>query len=191
MPTVKSELGTDPVDRTLSITVTPVLVWNRVSPPDIGATISYAESDSTPNMPNIVNEQTGAINLSRMPANHNYTDNVDITLTLDTSQLRDSNGNPITGRWALASEGANGFCWFCTVNATPPPAYSTTPTTITGMSTSRSSDTVILINDDTADGGPSYAFCLGLVLPGFNNYYITIDPIISTKGTNSSFMLKS
>lgn len=172
-----------PVDRTLSITATPTLIWH--APNDIGATMAYAQTGSTPNMPNLVNSQTGNISLRNMPSNNNYTDNVDITITLDTSQLRDQSGNPVAGRWAYANEGNPpddvGFCWFCTTPA-PGQRKDTTEITIPGMTTGRTSDTVVFIDDNTADGDLTYTFCLGLVLPAYSNYYITIDPTIIGKG---------
>ena len=58
------------------------------------------------------------------------------------------------------------------------------------MSFMRVSDTELVIDDDTPDNSPTYAYAMGLVLPGYGNYYMTIDPRITTKtsvGTN--FML--
>lgn len=173
-----------PTDRTLAITATPRLTYP--GPNQFGATMSYEQTGSDPNMPPVVDKKTGDITLKKMPSNNNYTDNVDITITLDTSQLVDQNGNPVQGRWAHENEYSGtgpvtGFCWFC---ATPTPGCQkdATPITVPGMATVRNSDTVVVIDDNTADGDTIYTFCLGLVLPEHGIYYITIDPKIVGKG---------
>jgi hypothetical protein len=180
-------------DRTIIMTCTPVLTYP--SPGNFGATVTFTQSGGDPNGMNGRVDANGNIRLTNMPSNANYNHNVDITIELDTSQLVDQNGNSVVGRWALATESSGtgpgtGFCWFCGVNADG--SYNASlPITIDGMTTSRTGDTEVLINDDTADDGPSYAYCLGLVLPDFNNYYITLDPRITTKDLQSaSFMLK-
>lgn len=178
-------------DRTLSITCTPTLVWTSSVPPyNIGATMTYAETGSNPNMPNVVDRQTGDINLRNMPNNANFTDNIDIYLTLDTSQLRDPNGNAVRGRWANAGEGSQpgmGAAWF--INMPPPINY--TPITVpAGMVIDRQSDTLVVIDDNTADGSPSLAFCTALVLPDYGSYFIAFEPIISGKGPGNQFMFK-
>jgi hypothetical protein len=194
-------------DRKLKITVTPTLVWNSTNPPNIGATVEFSQDngETDPAMPGVVDPTTGKIDISNMPANDKYTDNIDIKIKLDTSQMKNADGTKLTGkaRWAESDEGPYqwngtsgdlGFGWFCLMNASPPPAYSAVPpTTITGMSFSRSSDNDLQIDDDTPDGSDEYAFCVAFVLEGYSNYYISIDPIITTKGTgsNSAFMLKS
>jgi len=199
---------TDKKDRKLEITCTPTLIWHSTDPNDIGATMAFSETSSDPNMPNVVNETTGNISISGMPANSNYTENIDITLVLDPSQLKDSNGDPLTGdhvaRWAHSDEGPTytkadggtghlGYCWFCQITDSSTGAYAISPPIdIDDMTISRPDHLKILIDDNTPDGSPSYAFCMAFVLEGFDNYYISIDPIISSKGTKGSgqFMFK-
>lgn len=180
-------------DRTITMTCTPVLTYPSTG--GYGATVTFTQSDGEPNGMRGRVDRNGNIRLTNMPTDANYNDNVDITINLDTSQLVDENGVAIAGRWATASEYSGtgpvtGFGWFCSINSDG--TYNAdSPITIQDMSITRESDTQILINDDTADNGPSYAFCLGLVLPTKSNYYITLDPRISSKDTNiNAFMLK-
>ena len=178
-------------DRTIFMTCTPVLTYP--SPGNYGATLTWTQTGGDPNSMIGRVDANGNIRLTNMPNNANYNDNVDITIDLDTSQLVDENGNTVTGRFATATEYSGtgpvtGYAWFCGIDANgnyDPDA----PITVDGMSVTREGDTEILINDDTADDAPNYAFCLGLVLSSKNNYYITLDPIISTKRGSTSFML--
>jgi hypothetical protein len=186
MPTV-----TDVQDRTLAITATPTLNWSGNSATGwflSSITMAYSQTGSNPTMNGVVNSGNGNINLHNMPPNSSFTDNVDITFTLDTSQCKDPNGNSIGVRWAQTSEG-NGPIWFC---ATPPPHQpkNTNPITVSGMTLGRTSDTVIYLDDDQGDNGSSYTFCLGVTVPSVSNVPFTIDPVISGKGQNTnSFML--
>ena len=195
-------------DRKLTIQCTPTLIWNGTNPPNIGATMAFAESDSDPNMPNAVNSATGDINIMHMPANAKYTDNIDITLVLDPSNLKDANGNPLTGnpvaRWAHSDEGPTytaaggktkhlGYCWFCEITNLQKRQYNfSPPIDIAKVSISRPDHLNVLIDDNTAVGSPAIAFCMAFVLPGYNNYYISFDPLISSKsgGGDPPFMLK-
>lgn len=187
----QSQTASEQQDRTVSITCTPTLVWISSTPPyNIEATMVYTQTGSSPNMPGAVNQQSGDIDLKHLPKNANYTDNVDIYLTLDTSQLKDPNGNSVVGRWAKSGEGADpgmGAAWFINM---PPPVNYTPIATPTGMSIDRQSDTLVVIDDDTADGGQSYAFCTAITLPDYGSYFIAFEPVISGKGSNSNFMLK-
>ncbi|WP_285709092.1 hypothetical protein [Erythrobacter oryzae] len=178
-------------DRSIVLTCRPKLTFVQVTPSlEIQA-------------PNIVFEQTlghptgmegrvdehGDINLTDMPFNAEYTDNVDITINLDSSLLFDPNGNRVTGRWAFVDEssgqGETGFGWFCGTDAAG--KYSTKiPIPIDGMRIERLNDMQLRINDDTPKATPEYAYAIALVLPAYNNYYITIDPRITTKTTNTS-----
>jgi hypothetical protein len=182
-------------DRTIIMTCTPVLTYP--SPGNYSATLTWTQTGGDPNSMNGRVDANGNIRLTNMPNNANYNDNVDITINLDTSRLVDENGNPVTGRFATSTEYSGtgpvtGYAWFCGIDANG--NYNLdAPITIDGMSATRESDTQVLINDDTADNGPSYAFCLGLVLTSLSNspYYITLDPTITTKSTRTtSFMLK-
>jgi len=193
-------------DRKLKITVTPTLVWNSTNPPDIGATVEFSQDngETDPPMPDVVNPTTGRIDISDMPVDDKFTDNIDIKIKLDTSKMKNADGSKLTGkaRWANSDEGPYqwngtsgylGFGWFCQMNASPPPAYNRIPpTTITNMSFDRQNDTELKIDDDTPEETTEYAFCVAFVLEGYGNYYISIDPIISGKGvgSNADFMLK-
>jgi hypothetical protein len=184
-----------PVDRSYNLIVTPTLVWQDAN--NVGASIAYSQGTSTPQMPPIVNPGTGEINLRNLPANANYTNNVLITITLDQSQLRDINGNtlPGGGRWAYDNEGtapSKGGCFFCAVYQLGAPA-NTAPIQIPNMRAGRTDTTpgstvYIYYNPgQVRQGQPiTLQFCLGLVLPNFGNYYITIDPQVKGTGTGTS-----
>lgn len=181
----------DPVDRTLSITAKPSLIWDA-NGMVTSVTFAYSQGPSNPNMPNAVNETNGNINLKGMPANSNFTNNVDITINLDDSTALGPNGAHVTVRFALPTESNNdgtGPIWFC---ATPAPGDPKNPAAIatpTGMSIGENSITQVYINDDQADGGSSYSFCMAVVVPSSTSTTpITIDPVITGKGKNT-FML--
>ncbi len=180
-----------PVDRTLSLTATPTLIWN--GPNDIGATMAYQQTASVPNMPNVVDRRTGQIDLSHLPNNANYTSNVDIMITLDASGLIDPSRNTVPAAWAVAGDPVNNpmngvppntpWAWFCANPPSPGAQYNTTPILIPNMTSIRNSDSVVFIDDNAAVGTGNYTFCLGLVLwPAGRRYFITIDPSIVGKG---------
>lgn len=179
-------LTSDQKDRSITIQATPTLHANS-SGQITSVTFAYEETASDPNMQNVVNETTGDINLSHLPSNSRYTDNVDILINLVT---------PVTGpqglnydvRFATTSEG-NGPIWFCAV---PPPGGPKDPTPIptpSDMSIGANSSTQVYLNDDQADGGSSYCFCMAVVVPSVSATPFTIDPIITGKGGSNSFML--
>lgn len=185
-----------PADRTLGITATPTLVWNDGTYNNIGATMAYTQTSSVPNMPNKVDKKSGQIDLSHMPSNSNYTNNVDIIVTLDASALRDLSGNPLAAQWSQVGDiiGWNGappttpWCWFC---ANPLPGssqYDHNQIDVLNMTTVRTSDSVVFIDDNTLIGTGNFTFCLGLtlLLPTGARYFITIDPTIVGKGTGTN-----
>lgn len=184
-------------DRTIHVKVTPTLVWRADG--GIGATVVFKQTGQEPDHSNMKNRvaSDGDLKLSGLTARKNYNDNVDITFTLDTSEMVDKDGNSVDGRWATATEYSGtgpvtGYLWFCAVQNVARRQYDTTPIDIDGMSAVRVSDTEVQIDDDTADSAPDYAYCLGLVLPAYNDYYITLDPMLGSKGTSgvNNFMLK-
>lgn len=170
-------------DRTLTIKCTPTLQWHSANHPPYSITGSmvYEQTGSVPNMPNAVDRQSGDIDLHNMPNNSKYTDNIDITLVLDPSQIVDPEGKSIPARWATQGEGTEpgmGAAWF--INLPPPVNY--TPITVADMTIVRNSDTQVTIDDNTPGTPQRYAFCLGLVLPQQDNYFMAFEPIISGKG---------
>ncbi|WP_073973877.1 hypothetical protein [Erythrobacter donghaensis] len=184
---------TDTLDRQITMLCTPTLVWRADG--SIGATIAFTQTNGVPAAMNGRVGSDGSINLTAMPHDDNYNDNIDITIMLDTSRMVTQDGSqPVAGRWALPDEFSGtgpvtGYGWFCGNDANG--NYSASlPITIPDMSFMRVSDTELVIDDDTPDNSPTYAYAMGLVLPGYGNYYMTIDPRITTKtsvGTN--FML--
>ena len=184
---------TDTLDRQITMTCTPMLIWYDDG--SIGATVTFTQTGGVPAAMNGRVDSHGAIDLTNMPTDDAYNDNIDVTINLDTSQMFDrDHQNAVAGRWATAEEYSGegpvtGFCWFCGTDANG--NYSSAvPILIPGMVTERLNDTAVLINDDTPDAGPAYAYCLGLVLPNNNGYYITIDPRITSKtSVGIGFML--
>jgi hypothetical protein len=189
-----------PADRSVAISAKPTLIW--IDANNIDASIAYTETGSTPNMPAIVNPGTGEINLRNMPVANGFGSRVIITLTIDTTNLKNQNGTmmpPGSGRWGLNSEGyyqnpptvppTSGAIWFC-ANPAAGTAKDATPIQLPYASCARISDTQVAITLDThgVRNGTNFKFqfCLGLVLPGQSNYYITIDPTIKGTGTGTS-----
>jgi hypothetical protein len=198
-------------NRKLKIKCAPTLQWNTTSPPwDIGATMTFEEdSDGTePGMSGVISPGDNGeivIDISNMPKNDNYNENLDITLKLETKNMLGPDGKKLDGgaRWANDTEGHEtyngkdytlGYLWFCTANPESPTGYDRMPpVTIDNVTKSKDDkdDKIIEILDDTPDGAPAFGFCVGFVLEGYGDYYISIDPVISTKNTrNASFMLK-
>jgi hypothetical protein len=88
-----------PADRSVAISAKPTLIW--IDANNIDASIAYTETGSTPNMPAIVNPGTGEINLRNMPVANGFGSRVIITLTIDTTNLKNQNGTmmpPGSGR---------------------------------------------------------------------------------------------
>ena len=169
-------------DRTLEIMVTPTLSWfvNTI----VGSFTTYVQTGSKPRMDAVVNQMSGYIDLSSMPDDPDYNDNVDITLTLNTQYLKDQNGIDMQARFAKDGEGelpGEGALWFCknAVNG----RKDVTPITVPDMHVIRRNDKTVIIDDDTPLASPPYTFCMGIVLPTRNNEFVLIDPILSTKGT--------
>lgn len=196
-------------NRTMEIMCTPVLTYPEGG--GYGANVTYSLVRGTGGMNGKVNgnsrvDSRGNINLTQMPDTPGFNDNVDIIITLNTSELIDRNGDPTAGRWALPAEGPTwypngdhvGCCWFCAYDATKSPPYDPTkPITIPGMTAALvppvSATSPVKIQDDVADNGPSYGFCLGLILPDVtaSPYFITLDPVLTSKTMGSNaFMLK-
>lgn len=178
----------DKDDRALEAIVTPTLIWRADG--GIGASVAYAQGTSNPNMPNRV-RPNGDLKMTGLQENAKFTDNVDVTFSLDTSKMVDQSGNPVPGRWATATEYSGqgpvtGFAWLCNIPDHSKPAYDPTPISVPGMTTVRVSDTQVMIDDNTDDAAPDYGYCLGLVLdrPGLAPYYITLDPRIGSKGSS-------
>lgn len=178
-------------DRTLMVLCRPRLVWNSWNRPySINApfTCNYSALGSYPQMPPSTVQPNGDLVLDKLPDSKDFNNNIDVTIGLDPSQLFDHTGkNPVRARWATSTEYSGtgpvtGFGWFCAVQNAPRRQYDTTPISVQGMGFLRLSDNQLMINDDTNNNGPSYAYCLGLVLPDYDNYYITLDPVIGGKG---------
>lgn len=196
-------------DRSITIKVSPVLNWidrnlPTIQTSSIGFTVVASDPPGTATV-----DTSGSVNISQMPAAPGYDENIDITLLLDTSNMRDADGNLLTGdntpRWAKSDEGTpytdgkgktqhSGYGWFCEITSMGPPLQyqALPPIDIDKMAFKRKDDLNLVIEDKSDDGSPPYAFKFGFVLPGqYNEYFISIDPLITTKSTRTtSFMLK-
>ena len=141
----------------------------------------------------------GKIDISEMPKDDKYSDNIDITITLDDSNMKNADHTKLTGkaRWAYDGEGSYplpgggsvpvGFGWFCAPNPAAPTGYDPVPPiAIPGMTFTRKNDNVLEIDDNTILGTPEYGYCIAFTLEGYGNYYISIDPLITTKGTRQA-----
>lgn len=191
---VNANLAVKP-DRTLAIVVKPVLVWKSWNKPyDIEATFTctLSANGTVPAMNANRVAANGDIDFYPLPDPQHYNDNVDVTLTLDTSALVDHSGtHAVRGRFATSSEYSGtgpvtGFGWFCAIQNVPRRQYDKTPIQVANMTFIRQSDTQLLIDDDTpGTSSVSYAYCMGLVLPDYDNYYITLDPVVGGKGPSS------
>lgn len=193
-------------NRKLKIKCTPTLEWHADG--SIGATMSFDEDDddTEPAMPGAITTNANGeveIDISNMPKDDKYNDNLDITLKLVTKDMKNRDGSKLTGgaRWAYETEGHEtyngvdytlGYLWFCNADASSPTGYDRMPPVdIPDVSKQRDDDKDIEILDNTPDGASGFGFCVGFVLEGYGNYYISIDPVVSSKRTlNASFMLK-
>lgn len=180
-----SDVGTTN-NRSIVLTCRPKLRFNQVIPtlnidaPDI----LFEQTIGHPSGMNGRVDDHGDINLTNMPLDPAYNDNVDITINLDTSNLYEPTGKRVAGRWAFAEEssgqGETGFAWFCGIDDQG--KYTTKKSIdVPGMRIERLNDVQLRIYDDTPDTASTYAYAIALVLPGYNNYYITIDPRITSK----------
>ena len=170
-------------DRSLTISVTATSNWLGSGPDDLGATIRYNATDSKPNFPNPI-DNDGNIYLGRMSSDKKYTDNLDITFNLIAQMTQRDGRTALAARWAQPGEGsgtwpgvAEGFCWFCASSSNWKPIAGPA-----GMSLVRNGDTTLTIDDNTTDDYVSYIFCMGLMVTGLHNHFITIEPVIVGKG---------
>jgi hypothetical protein len=183
MNTVTSRPGNAPAlaNRYIAVRWTPTLVY---SGSDITATWTTSMLFTSPSSMLTRVDSSGNINLQGMPKGDNFTDNVDIMIQLDTSEMVDQSGNPVAGRWALANESPGdgtpgGHGWFC--GNKPDGSYEPNlAAKIPGMSIIRIGDDQVLIKDETPDNDPGYAYCLGLFVPA-RNYFMRLDPRITSK----------
>jgi len=171
--------------RKVHITCTPTLIWYNDS--HIEATVVFTQTYGEPAAMNGRVAADGAIDLTNMPEDKSYNDNIDVTINLDDSRMVDPHGNHIAGRWAYDTEYSGtvevtGYGWFCEIDANGK-SIPSHPIKVDNMAISRLNDTSILIEDNTPELMPPHEYCLGLVLSGHNNYYMTIDPRITTKTT--------
>jgi hypothetical protein len=193
--TTETETGADTGlnDRQIAMICKPVLVWHSAT--NIGATYTFIQIIGMPAAMNGRVGSDGSIDLTNMPADPAYNDNIDVTIMLDTSLMVTQDGTQaVAGRWAQAGEYSGtgpvtGFGWFCGTDANGNYSASV-PITVPNMAFNRLGDNELMINDDTPDNAPGYAYAMGLVLPDYSDYYITLDPRITSKtSVGGNFML--
>ncbi len=182
----EAQSGGKKPDRTMTIICRPTLQIASATPPySMTATPKFYYDSGTPPMDGRVHED-GDIILQPLPSPQDFSNQVDITVMLDTSLMVDPEGNHVPGRWAYANEYSGigpvtGFCWFCRITNVEKRGYNSTPIEVNGMSATRISDTEIFMDDNSPAASPAVGFCLGLVVPQYSDYYITIDPILTSK----------
>lgn len=187
--------------RKLKIKCTPTLDWQNDDCVSATMEFDYTANGSEPGMPNSIKKGPGGkvtIDVLKMPFGTAYSNDLEISMKLETNDLKDKDGNKFTGtaRWAYADEGPYtyggqpgdlGYLWFCQANPAQPLGYDKLPPiSIPGVSRSRKSDKVIEIEDDRPVGGAEYGFCVGLMVEyDGEKCFIEIDPMVSGKGIGS------
>jgi hypothetical protein len=155
-----------PIDRTLDLNV--YVVGQEYSTPqapvNFQAQVAYIEMASNPYSPGLVEFRTGNIDLTTLARDpSNFTSNVDITFTL-VPFMFDRNGNPVQAQWATPITQAI---------AITPASPEMTPSYVNPMK---------ILLDDNDDNSNRYQYTLAFILPAYDNYLVTCDPVIVNKG---------
>lgn len=139
--------------------------------------------------------------ISNMPPAKGYSDNLKMIFVMGTPTFVGYSGSP-TIRWAEEGEhgqspSPSGYLWFCEADPNQPNGYDPSkPIDPADITPFRSDDgSQIGFEDDQALGGPSYGFCMAMVIEAGNSsakVYLPIDPVLTSKGGggNPPFMLK-
>lgn len=139
-----------------------------------GATVTYIATHTMPPMPGLVDFRTGNVNLQGLQADVNYGMDIDITFTLRPSMF-DMYGNPVQAIFATPT--ALYGCLLVNPQGKPPKA----------MSATAINAVKIMVDNDNAEekrttAERTYGYGLGMILPAFNNYFISLDPTVLKKG---------
>jgi len=143
-----------------------------------GAAVSYIATHTIPTMPGLVDFRTGNINLDAITFasrnDPNYLMDIDITYTLRPFMF-DMNGNPVQAIFATPT--ALYGCLLVNPQGKPPKAMS---------ATAINAVKIMVDNDNAEENRPTaertYGYGLGMILPAFNNYFISLDPTVLKKG---------
>ena len=164
-----------PQDRSLGITVT--VTGQQANDGSFTATANYVQASSNPPGNNLV-DSAGDINLNNLPGNAGFHWAIGISFNL-VSAITDRNGNPVAANWAtpigqgIAITGPGGGA-------------------ANGMSANAPSNSQILLNNANNDRNQpqaqrTYTYKLGIMLPMYNNYFISLDPMIINTGSTGGF----
>lgn len=114
-------------------------------------------------------DTSGDIDFTSMPFDPTqYNENVDITFTLIPT-VTDMHGNPVTCRWATPVTRA------CAIT----PANNEMSVSYIG-----DGSTGLLLDDNDNDNN-TYTYKLGVMLPDFSDYFISLDPQIVNRGSSN------
>jgi hypothetical protein len=131
---------------------------------NFGAQVAYIEIASNPSSPGLVDFRTGNIDLTHLVQDPSkFASNVDITFTL-VPFMFDKNGNPVQAQWATPINRA--------IVITPESPEMTASYV----------DPMKILLDDNDDNSNRYQYKLAFVLPAYDNYFISLDPVIVNKG---------
>ena len=128
-----------------------------------GAKAIYIQTGSTPQMPCLVDWNTGNIDLTNLPMAPGYTNNVDITFTLKPFMFNKL-GQHCAAQWATPIDKA--------ITITPND----------GEMTASYTNNMTLFLDDSDNDADQYTYKLGFMMPGYGNYFVSLDPHIVNRG---------
>ena len=163
-----------PANRSLHVTVN----FTGTQAPDgsYGGTVTYNQTKSSPPMNGVV-DVNGNIDLSSLPGNSSYNWAIGIDFLLNAT-VTDRNGSNVPCTWA------NNIAQACVI--TGPRGGSANGMAATIVDTTHLS--IANPNDDRTKGPTAdrtYTYKLGVMLPGVNNYFISLDPMIVNTGKKS------
>jgi hypothetical protein len=143
-----------------------------------GASVTYVATHAVPpqvpNAPSLVDFRTGNINLASLVPDPNYLMDIDITFTLRPFMF-DMNGNPV--RAIFATPTPKYGCLLINPQGNPPQHM---------RATALSQVKIMVDNDNVHRNQPTaqrtYSYGLGVFLPDYGNYFISLDPSVLKSG---------
>ena len=149
------------IDRTLALNV--YVIGQQYKNSEFGATAAYIQTSANPPIVDMVNFWNGNIDFSGQPVDPNLTSDVDITFTL-IPLMFDMNGSPVHCVWATPIDKA--------IAITP----------VSNDMKARMLNPMQIFLDDNDKVANTYTYKLGVMLPAYNNYFISLDPQIVNTG---------
>ena len=159
-----------PGNRSLNVTVN--FTGTQANDGSYGGTVTYTQNQSSPTMAGLV-DVNGNIDLDKMPGNSSYNWAIGMNFTLN-AVVTDRNGNNVACTWA------NNLAQACAITGPGGGAAN-------GMTVSMADSTHLSVANANNDSSKSkanrtYTYKLGVMLPGVNNYFISLDPTITNTG---------